>query len=73
MKATTTLTSLVAAASLVGAIGIAYAQTGDATTTTPIPQAPNTAQNMPGTPDMSATPNQPMATQPDLAPQADRN
>lgn len=53
MKATTTMTSLVAAASLVGAIGLAYAQTSGGTYQTPqqaqmgsVDGTPNNNSNM---------------------------
>ena len=87
MKVSTTLTSLVAAASLVGAIGLAYAQTTGGTTQTPqqaqmgaVDGTPNNNSNMNNattqTPQTmpaqtQATPD--MNTQQPLPPQADRN
>lgn len=83
MQLTKTLTSALAAAGLVGAIGLAYAQT----TTEPAP-APSTTQTAPPEPSTSTTPTTPPAssdtgstmstpsTSTDsstLAPQADRN
>ncbi|MGC3983381.1 MAG: hypothetical protein QM777_00900 [Pseudorhodoferax sp.] len=87
MKASTTMTSLVAAASLVGAIGLAYAQTSGGTYQTPqqaqmgsVDGTPNNNSNMnnattqmpQGTPPQTqASPD--MGTQQPLPPQADRN
>lgn len=82
MPASTTMTSLVAAAALVGAIGLAYAQTS---ATDPMaPQAQTQAQGMPNNtmnnpasqpqttpPQTQASPD--MGTQAQLPPQADRN
>lgn len=76
MKASKTLASAVAAVAVVGAIGMAYAQTPDTTTqpASPTDTSSQTMQNQPaGTstpsttaPDMSATPTERPA-------QADRN
>ncbi|KQP45064.1 hypothetical protein [Pseudorhodoferax sp. Leaf274] len=87
MKASTALTSLVAAASLVGAIGLAYAQTSGGTYQTPqqaqmgsVDGTPNNNSNMNNATTqmpqampapMQATPD--MNAQPQLPPQADRN
>ncbi|RCW67557.1 hypothetical protein [Pseudorhodoferax soli] len=87
MKASTTLTSLVAAASLVGAIGLAYAQTTGGTTQTPqqaqmgaVDGTPNNNSNMnnsttqtPQTMPAETQANPNMGTQQTLPPQADRN
>jgi len=89
MKASTTLASLAAAASLVGAIGIAYAQS-DSTTggTAQTPQqtqmAPSTGTTTPDSSMSNSTApssgsttapstNDTLANTPEPAPQADRN
>lgn len=87
MKASTTLTSLVAAASLVGTIGLAYAQTTGGTTQTPqqaqmgaVDGTPNNNSNMNNaTTQTQQTMPAPTQASPDmggtspLPPQADRN
>ncbi|WP_326541607.1 hypothetical protein [Pseudorhodoferax sp.] len=87
MKASTTITSLVAAASLVGAIGLAYAQTSGGTYQTPqqaqmgsVDGTPNNNSNMNNatTQTPQAMPAQTQASpdmgaQQTLPPQADRN
>ncbi|HVR51677.1 MAG TPA: hypothetical protein VMS38_18205 [Pseudorhodoferax sp.] len=83
MQASTTVTSLVAAAALVGAIGLAYAQTGATDPMAPQAQT-GTAQGMPNNtmnntnpqpqtmpPQTQASPD--MGAQAPLPPQADRN
>ena len=78
MKASKTLTSLVAAAAVAGSIGLAYAQTTttDATTSPATPTAPATMENQGAT---TTTPSaMPMTTEPagmqtERAAQADRN
>lgn len=87
MQASTTVTSLVAAAALVGAIGLAYAQTSGTDPMAPQAQTqaqtgttqgtPNNNMNTPGSqpqttpPQTQASPD--MGTQAQLPPQADRN
>ena len=78
MKASKTLTSLLAAAAVAGSIGLAYAQTTTTTpdTTTPLatPTAPSTMGNQ-GTTTPSAMPTttEPSGMQTERAAQADRN
>lgn len=78
MRASKTLASAVAAAAVVGAIGIAYAQTPDTTTqpASPTDTSSQTMQNQPASPDSST----PSTTAPDVSAtpterpaQADRN
>ena len=74
MKASKTLASAVAAVAVVGAIGMAYAQTPDATTT----PADQTMQNQVTTPDSAAPAAAPATTdttgfQAERPAQADRN
>jgi ABC-type phosphate transport system substrate-binding protein len=77
MRASKTLASAVAAVAVVGAIGMAYAQTPDSTTPgTPADASTQTLQNQPTTPGSTA----PAATTSDMAvtpterpAQADRN
>ena len=79
MKASKTLTSLVAAAAVAGSIGLAYAQTTTTTpdTTTPsaTPTAPSTMGNQGTTTTPSAMPTttDPAGMQTERAAQADRN
>ena len=79
MKASKTLTSLVAAAAVAGSIGLAYAQTTTTTpdTTTPsaTPTAPSTMGNQGTTTTPSAMPTttEPAGMQTERAAQADRN
>lgn len=75
MKASKTLASAFAAAAVVGAIGMAYAQTPGTTTTTPADQ---TMQNQVTTPDSAAPAAAPATTdttgfQAERPAQADRN
>ena len=80
MKASKTLTSLVAAAAVAGSIGLAYAQTTTPDTTTPTatPTAPSTMGNQ-GTTTTTTTPSamptttDPAGMQTERAAQADRN
>lgn len=79
MKASKTLTSLVAAAAVAGSIGLAYAQTTTPDTTTPsaTPTAPSTMGN-PGATTTTAPGAMPSTTEPagmqtERAAQADRN
>lgn len=78
MKASKTLVSLVAAAAVAGSIGLAYAQTTPAETTTPsaTPAAPATMENQgttTTTPSAMPTTTQPAGMQTERAAQADRN
>ena len=77
MKASKTLTSLVAAAAVAGSIGLAYAQTTTPDTTTPsaTPTAPSTMGNQGTTTTPSAMPTttDPAGMQTERAAQADRN
>ena len=80
MKASKTLTSLVAAAAVAGSIGLAYAQTTTTTpdTTTPsaTPTAPSTMGNQgttTTTPSAMPTTTEPAGMQTERAAQADRN
>ena len=77
MKASKTLTSLVAAAAVAGSIGLAYAQTTTPDTTTPsaTPTAPSTMGNQGTTTPPSAMPTttDPAGMQTERAAQADRN
>ena len=73
MNASKTLTSLIAAAAIVGSVGFAYAQTAanpDASSATPAPMAP-----MPGMTNAPATSAAPTdsGTSSEPAPKADRN
>ena len=78
MKASKTLTSLVAAAAVAGSIGLAYAQTTTPDTTTPsaTPTAPSTMGNQgttTTTPSAMPTTTEPAGMQTERAAQADRN
>ena len=78
MKASKTLTSLVAAAAVAGSIGLAYAQTTPAEPTTPsaMPTAPTTMENQgttTTTPSAMPTTTPPAGMQTERAAQADRN
>ena len=80
MKASKTLTSLVAAAAVAGSIGLAYAQTTTPDTTMPsaTPTTPSTTGNQ-GTTTTTTTPSamptttEPAGMQTERAAQADRN
>ena len=78
MKASKTLSSLVAAAAVAGSIGLAYAQTTttDPTTPTATPTAPATMGNQGATtttPSAIPTTTEPAGMQTERAAQADRN
>ena len=78
MKASKTLSSLVAAAAVAGSIGLAYAQTTTPDTTTPsaTPTAPSTMGNQgttTTTPSAMPTTTEPAGMQTERAAQADRN
>ena len=74
MRASKTLASAVAAAAVVGAIGLAYAQTPD-TTTAPSTPADQTMQNQGSTPSTapSSTTSDTAVTPTERPAQADRN
>ncbi|MCZ8256872.1 MAG: hypothetical protein O9353_03725 [Bacteroidia bacterium] len=73
MKASKTLASAVAAAAVVGAIGMAYAQTPD-TTTQPASPTDTSSQTMQNQPADTSTPSTDMSAAPTERPaQADRN
>ena len=78
MKASKTLTSLVAAAAVAGSIGLAYAQTTTPDTTMPsaTPTTPSTTGNQgttTTTPSAMPTTTEPAGMQTERAAQADRN
>jgi hypothetical protein len=75
MKASKTLTSLVAAAAVAGSIGLAYAQTTDMTTPPATPSAPATMENQGTTTTTPSTPSttEPAGMQAERPAQADRN